>query len=138
MKKNLILLSTIVGLSIGGYLFYRYNYKKKPFGLNLSAVEIPVEKIDGVVKMEEIIEWFKDLSLNKEIHTPFIVNGSRLQELIPSYNDDNSLSSVFVGVYNERMDELSNYKLFSGIAFNKSLTEVLSHATNDNPVVVLN
>ena len=137
MKKDVILITALAGL-IGGVLFYLFNSKNKTFKLNITPDAIPVEDVDGVIKLVDIVDWIKGLELNPKKQTPFIVQGTRLHEIISSFNKDSLETSVFVGIYNEDSDEMTNGKLLVGKAFDKRLSDVLSNATNDNPIIVIN
>lgn len=137
MKQFIVLITALVALSIGGFLFYK-DRKNKTFKLNISPEAISVEEIDGVVKLVEIVNRFKSLELDSKNETPFIVQGTRMHELISSFKRDSLETSVFIGVYNEVSNEISFYMLIVGKAFDKKLSDVLSKATKDNPIIVLN
>jgi hypothetical protein len=137
MKKDVILITALAGL-IGGVLFYLFAGKKKDFKLNIPPDAIPVEEIDGVIKLVDIVDWFKSLGLDSKNQTPFIAQGIRMHELINSFKGDSLETSVFVGVYNENSEEMSYCKIITGKAFDKRLSDVFSNATKDNPIIVLN
>ena len=86
----------------------------------------------------DIVNIFKNLELNPENQTPFVVQGTRLHEVISSFEEDSFEASVLTGVYNENSDEITNYRLLVGKAFDKKLSDVLSNATKENPIIVLN
>jgi hypothetical protein len=134
MKLNKGLILCAVSAAVGGIIFYLFN-KKKPFVFELHPEDIKVEEVDGIVKMTDVIYWFKSLSLASHKDTPFIAEGSKIKELLGFSLDEGTL---FMGVYNESPETITHYKVVKGKAFDKRLTDVLSKSVEDNPIIVLN
>ena len=116
MKKDCTLLIALAGIAFGGFLFYLYNGKKKTTKIGIPADEIPVEKINGVIKLENLVSWFKSLSIDSTNQMPFIVGGTRIHEVIDSFKEPQSEATVLAGIFDERTNELSLLRFFSGKA----------------------
>lgn len=138
MKKTqgFILASVaIASMAIGAFFFLTKCSRRKEKHLSIDFSKLQIEEVEGVVKLIDIVAWFKSLNLQAEKDTPFMIDGERVKELIDNAPD--LTDSVFAGVYSETSETLKCYKAFRGEAFDKELKDVLAHATSDNPIVVL-
>lgn len=140
MKKSFVFIASIVTAAAAavavGAAYLLLSKKEGMEKLHLSIDDIEVEKLDGIVRLEDIVNWFKSLSLVPEVHTPFIINGDRVQEL---FDDIQAMEdAVLIGVYDERKNKMRDVKILQGAAFDKALHDVLAKASKDNPIIVLN
>lgn len=135
-KQGLVLASVaVVTAAIGAFCFLASgnSRRKKQFSIDLS--DIHINEVDGVIKLKDIVAWLKTLNLQTGKDTPFIIDGKRVKEVFSNAPDLSNV--VLVGTYDELNNKVGNYKALRGQAFDKDLHDVLSHATNDNPIVVL-
>lgn len=98
---------------------------------------IVVTIIQGVISfVRDVVNYFKQLALNPETQTPFIVEGSKLKEMI--HNAPVVDVGIFQGVYNEETEEIENYREISAEELDQRTKAVLAKANEENPIVVLN
>ena len=139
MKKNQSYIWTIAAVLAAAiaslyFLAKKVHNGKKLFNIDLSEEDI--KDIDGIIRLTDIVAWFKSLNLNAEEDIPFIVDGERIGELIA--NNPNLSSAILAGVYAKSKDKVKTYIVFRGVALDKRLKDVLRKATSDNPIIVLN
>lgn len=92
--------------------------------------------IRGILNFfKEVVTWFKNLRLDPNKHTPFVVEGKRLKQLIHEAPEVNV--GIFEGVYNEETEEIDHYREIKADQVDKETMDILSRATPDNPIVVL-
>lgn len=140
MKKSFVFIASIVTAAAAavavGAAYLLLSKKEGMEKLHLSIDDIEVEKLDGIVRLEYVVNWFKSLSLVPEVHTPFIINGDRVHELFDGIQAMED--AILIGVYDERKKKMRDVKMLQGAAFDKALHDVLAKASKDNPIIVLN
>jgi len=85
---------------------------------------------------QDVVNWVKQLHLNPEEHTPFIVDAEKLKEMI--HNAPVVDCGIFTGVYNEQTEEIEHYQEISAEGMDENTKKILSQAKENNPIVVLN
>lgn len=122
-------------LAMAGYVYYSYNKRLKNFeDWYLSHVET----LDGVLNFDAIVSFFKTLNMNQNENIPFVVReGSREftkysgGRAFPKHKE--GYVSIFVGVFNEHKQEITNYKVIYAKGMDARTKEVFG----DEHLVVL-
>lgn len=120
-----IFLSVAAVACVGAGLYYLYKKQK-------GTAPLKIEKVDSLSK-EDVVAWFKSLNLDPTSHTPFICNN--INNLMLKLPTEIKTPNVLLGVYNEKNNTLSPYRLLELKTMDPSLKEILEKS--DNGLVVL-
>ena len=125
MKAAIIV---IVAICIIGYIVHKRKQNKK---IILSPDNTITSTIEGELPFSDVISFFKTLNLKKGEDIPFICQKSeRTEEIFNIYNLQFELVGykwLFVGVYNEKEESITNYKVIYAKSFEQKLEELLSN-----------
>ncbi len=139
-------------VAVGAAAAY-YSYKKGLFQKQAKSVKtmsnLSVKQIEGTLSFGDVVGWFKSLSLDKEKDTPFVALADKFEDTFGSYFksatkmaypplpddilNDQDKKRLFIGVYDEKTDEVSNALLIVADSFDAKTLEVLGK----EPLVVL-
>ena len=98
----------------------------------LKHKEISVKTIEGKVNFQDIVAWFKSLSLDKNKDVPFIAKATELKDMLNYETKKNA--ALFVGVFNEEKNEIIHAQIIEADSFDDKILEVLGNEA----IVVLN
>lgn len=98
----------------------------------LKHKEISVKTIEGKVNFQDIVAWFKSLSLDKNKDVPFIAKATELKDMLNYETKKNA--ALFVGVFNEEKNEIIHAQIIEADSFDDQTLEVLGNEA----IVVLN
>lgn len=108
-------------------------YKKKHEGV-VSLVE---ETIDGELKMSDLINYMKSLNLRKDRDIPFVAKGDceEFRKFLhaPFPKKKEGYITIFVGVYNNATEIITEHKLIHSKSIDSDLQVLLA---NENLVVL--
>lgn len=91
--------------------------------------------IRGILNfVKEVVAWFKKLSLNKEKHTPFIVDAWKLKQMIA--NAPVVDVGIFEAVYDEEQQAITHARMVEADSLDQQTKNTLAQA--DDGLVVLN
>lgn len=118
-------MKTIVGVAIGlgiiavGAFVYAVCKRKEP---------LLEETVEGDLKLEDVVAYFKTLSMVKGKQIPFLALPG--EEKLKVINIKSNKSKVLIlGVYNNDKDSLNPMKIVYADGFDEELTEVLGNET---------
>lgn len=118
-------MKTIVGVAIGlgiiavGAFVYAACKRKEP---------LLEETVEGDLKLEDVVAYFKTLSMVKGKQIPFLALPG--EEKLKVMNIKSNKSKVLIlGVYNNDKDSLNPMKIVYADGFDEELTEVLGNET---------
>ncbi len=118
-------MKTIVGVAIGlgiiavGAFVYAVCKRKEP---------LLEETVEGDLKLEDVVAYFKTLSMVKGKQIPFLALPG--EEKLKVMNIKSNKSKVLIlGVYNNDKDSLNPMKIVYADGFDEELTEVLGNET---------
>ncbi len=109
--------AVVATVGIGAYFLTKRNRQ----------ATLTTEKADRIL-MGDVVAWFKSLNLDPDNHTPFICNNLQnfklksLKEPTPPY--------ILLGVYNEKNNSLSPYKLIEYNSMDSKLEDILKSSSN--------
>ena len=131
---NNIVVAIIAGAVViaGAVGVATYN-RKKNWKKQLAA---STEQIEGELKLEDIVSYFRSHNLNKEIHTPFVANGDaeRVQAMIKDVIQPKpGYTLTIIGVLNNKNNQISPQKCI----FSKGLSNDLKQLLANDDLVVL-
>lgn len=92
----------------------------------------PVKTIEGKVNFQDIVAWFKSLSLDKNKDVPFIAKATELKDMLNYETKKNA--ALFVGVFDEEKNEIIHAQIIEADSFDEQTRETLGN----EPIVVLN
>ncbi len=98
------------------------------------ALKIIVVGIINFVK--QVVNYFRGLKLNQHEDVPFIVDNSKLKNMI--HNAPVKKVGIFEGVYNENEDCITEGRVINANDLDEKTEDILDAAKPDNPIVVLN
>lgn len=143
--KTIVISVCVLAFLIFSYFYYVNNANKlssRRIGKKLKFLDVDkdvtVETIDNL-SLNDVITYFKSLSLKKGRDIPFIVNANNEEVrtffsfIDPESNFDKGIY-LLVATYNEESETIENYKFFSV----ESIDDGLKEAIGDEPLVVLN
>ena len=90
-----------------------------------------IKTIEGKVNFQDIVAWFKSLSLDKNKDVPFIAKATELKDMLNYETKKNA--ALFVGVFNEEKNEIIHAQIIEADSFDDKILEVLGN----EPIVVL-
>ncbi len=103
--------------------------------------------IHGVLKFKEhIVSWFKGRSLEKGKHSPFLIKGETLRDLVktaPVHKLDedifskNSNNTVAQAVYDTETDEITDLQILGADELDSETQSIFNQHSN-NDIIVLN
>ena len=118
-----IIIGTLVVAGIVGYAYIKSSKNKQVSGISID--EVPKEIVDGEVKMDDIVGFFKQMQLNKDNDTPFIaldIEETFGKELSPKESlHKEGYKTLFIGVL--RQDK---YIKFARIIYTKDIDNKLT------------
>lgn len=117
--SNGALVLGIAVLAIGGYVYYVRTQKHKAL---VEFTKANSETIDGELKLEDVVAYFKLQNLNQTQQTPFMAKPEGLKGLI-DYIEKPGYQTLFVGVYGEASNELKPTRLFYAKSFDSKIVE---------------
>lgn len=92
-----------------------------------SAFRFVKKVIKGILNFfKEVVQYFKNLSLNPKTDTPFIINAETLKEKIKNAPVEDV--GIFEGVYREDEDQITDVRAVSADELDEKTKEVLSKA----------
>ncbi len=77
---------------------------------------------------KHVVSWFKQLSLDPQEDTPFIVDAEKMSELL---NDAPVVEcGIFEGVYNEETNTITHHRLIESDDIDDQTENILSRSNN--------
>ncbi len=124
------------------------NFIKTALGSFFSFVKrLATKLIHGILKFKEhIVSWFKDRSLEKGKHTPVLIKGETLGDLVktaPVHKLDedifskNNNNTVAQAVYNTETDEITDLQILGADELDSETQSIFNQYSN-NDIIVLN
>lgn len=117
----------IIGAGIAvaiGYCIWRL-YKRKA---NIFA-NIDEDIVDGTLHMEDIVNYFKSQQIAQGQDTPFMADGDceefRKMLHAPYPHKKDGYHTIFIGVYNEPLDNVNYMKLIHAQDLDPKIVELL-------------
>lgn len=124
------------------------NFIKTALGSFFSFVKrLATKLIHGILKFKEhIVSWFKDRSLEKGKHTPVLIKGETLVDLVktaPVHKLDedifskNNNNTVAQAVYDTETDEITDLQILGADELDSETQSIFNQYSN-NDIIVLN
>ena len=135
MNKLLITglgIAAITAIGIVVKLCPKYLISKIGKKLKLSKEIYSIKTIEGKVNFQDIVAWFKSLSLDKNKDVPFIAKATELKDMLNYETKKNA--ALFVGVFNEEKNEIIHAQIIEADSFDDQTLEVLGKES----IVILN
>ena len=98
------------------------------------ALKIIVVAIINFAK--QVVNYFRGLNLKQGEDIPFIVENSKLKDMI--HEAPVKKGGIFEGVYNESEDRITEGRVINANDLDEKTEDILDAAKPDNPIVVLN
>lgn len=92
-----------------------------------------VETIEGELTMQDVVSYFKKISLVQERDVPFIAKANKLGNDVLNITTTITENSIFIGVYNLETDEITYSKLINTMSIDSKLKNLFGN----EPLVVL-
>lgn len=76
----------------------------------IKAAKIDVHTVEGPLHFPDCIGWFKNVNLNPETDTPFMMRDAKLKEMLAGIELSEPIAkpcAVMLAVYNKQTDEVS-------------------------------
>lgn len=102
--------------------------------MNHEEESIVVVKEGSISFQEDIVEWFKQKSLKKDQHIPFVANAKTAEFKKMLQWEPSKKIGLFIGVYDEKEDAIIQYKLIDADELDSETDRVL----DKEKLVVLN
>ena len=106
------------------------SFIKNAFRIIRNLVRVIIRGVFNFAK--NVVAWFKNIYLDKEVDIPFISDASMFKEALKTAPTKNV--GIFQGVYNEETDEITHNQYLEADEIDAKTREVLG----DEPLVVLN
>ena len=120
------------------------NFIKTALGRFFSFVKrLATKLIHGILKFKEhIVSWFKDRSLEKGKHSPFLIKGETLRDLVKTapVHDAGLFSknkTVAQAVYDTETDEITDLQILGADELDSETQSIFNQYSN-NDIIVLN
>lgn len=134
MEKSLIAGIIVIG-GIIAYIAYKKKVKKSNFPHNIPYIEeVNIKSIDGSIIFKDVVGWFKNIpNLNKKEDTPFVADATFFKDML-KIDLKQEKKYLFIGVYNEHLDSITNHLLLEADSFDEETAKILGN----EPLIVLN
>lgn len=100
---------------------------------NAPVIKLQVETVSEL-SMDDIVEYFRSLSLDPAVDKPFICqDGELIKKFIENPMSDSFTNLFALGVYNQTDDRMSPMKIISAEIIDKRIAEIMG---NDKLVVL--
>jgi len=131
MGKYILGLSIVV-VAIAVALILKF--RKKPKN-GQEEIEYSTSVVDDVLRMSDVVAYFKSLSLNQDLHTPFLALELDVLQYIISKEDfhKEGYKTIVLGVYEETLDRLK----YTRVVYCKDFDEKLKEIMGEEKLVVL-
>ena len=131
MGKYILGLSIVV-VAIAVALILKFRKKSKN---GQEEIEYSTSVVDDVLRMSDVVAYFKSLSLNQDLHTPFLALELDVLQHIISKEDfhKEGYKTIVLGVYEETIDCLK----YTRLVYCKDFDEKLKEAMGEEKLVVL-
>lgn len=77
---------------------------------------------------KHVVTWFKQLSLDPQEDTPFVVDAEKMSELLQDAPVVDC--GIFEGVYNEETNTITNHRLIEAEELDEQTERILSQSKN--------
>lgn len=140
--KYLLLGVIIALLAVVMIVFFRRKNKECKTAEGRNNVLFTTSIVDGTFCMADVVSYFKNLSLDEERHTPFIMNGLLDTPVYPPFDmlldmlkieKKEGYYTFVLGVYEEGTDELA----FMKVIYCKQVDEQIEEVMKNESFVVL-
>lgn len=136
--KYLLLGVIIALLAVVMIVFFRRKNKECKTAEGRNNELFTTSIVDGTFCMADAVSYFKNLSLDKERHTPFIMNGLLDTPVYPPLDmlkieKKEGYYTFVLGVYEEGTDELA----FMKVIYCKQVDEQIEEVMKNESFVVL-
>lgn len=131
MGKYILGLSIVV-VAIAVALILKFRKKSKN---GQEEIEYSTSVVDDVLRMSDVVAYFKSLSLNQDLHTPFLALELDVLQYIISKEDfhKDGYKTIVLGVYEETLDRLK----YTRVVYCKDFDEKLKETMGEDKLVVL-
>lgn len=131
MGKYILGLS-IVAVAIAVALILKFRKKSKN---GQEEIEYSTSVVDDVLRMSDVVAYFKSLSLNQDLHTPFLALELDVLQYIISKEDfhKEGYKTIVLGVYEETLDRLK----YTRVVYCKDFDEKLKEIMGEEKLVLL-
>lgn len=131
MGKYILGLSIVV-VAIAVALILKFRKKSKN---GQEEIEYSTSVVDDVLRMSDVVAYFKSLSLNQDLHTPFLALELDVLQYIISKEDfhKEGYKTIVLGVYEETLDRLK----YTRVVYCKDFDEKLKETMGEEKLVVL-
>lgn len=126
MLRTILTIAGVAVVAVAGGLYYLYNR-----GLMIAKkwYEENTEVIDGEVSFDTIVSFLKSINLDKEKDSPFIVKEEneefkKFSQGRPFPEKKEGYEALFVGVYDNKTEAISHFKVIYAKSFDAQTNEV--------------
>ena len=89
------------------------------------VVNLVRKVVHGILNfVKEVVDWFKSLSLNPQVDTPFIADAKEFKEMLKTA--PKKKVGIFEGVYNEETDEIISNRYLDADEVDQKTKDVLA------------
>ena len=123
MGKYILGLSIVV-VAIAVALILKFRKKSKN---GQEEIEYSTSVVDDVLRMSDVVAYFKSLSLNQDLHTPFLTLELDVLQSLISKDDlqKDGYKTIILGVYEESFDTIKYSRVIHCKDFDEKLKEIL-------------
>lgn len=126
--KGILIVAAIIILSLIVLKTTKKGKKLNRQDIQEIVKKIGIEETDREINFtQDVLDFFKSLYLSEKDSIPFLINGEKFG--LPE-------NSIFMGVYHESNNTITNYKGIKGISLDPQIQEILSKAGEDGIVVL--
>ena len=123
--KVLLSLITVAAATAGAAYIIKRWLDSQPMPITDAAV-----KRKDTLTLAEIVDYFKSLKLDNTHETPFLCTDLTHFNVKKSVIPDADEKVLFIGVFQEGSDNITNYALVYSRNYDEALKNVLAKATN--------
>lgn len=115
-------LSIGVAVAIAILLKFRKKSKKRQ-----EKIEYSISIVDDVLKMSDVVAYFKSLSLNQDLHTPFLALELDVLQSLISKDDlqKDGYKTIILGVYEKSFDTIKYSRVIHCKDFDEKINEIM-------------
>lgn len=116
-------------LALAGGAYYVYHKRRQ----NMKDWYVSnVETVEGRLPFDSIVSFFKTLNLDQKTHIPFIGREggkdiSRFFGSKPFPKHKEGYCAIFIGVFNEKSQNIDNFKVIYAKDFDEKINEVFGN-----------
>lgn len=113
-----------IGVAVAIAILLKFRKKSKK---GQEKIEYSISIVDDVLKMSDVVAYFKSLSLNQDLHTSFLALELDVLQSLISKDDlqKDGYKTIILGVYEKSFDTIKYSRVIHCKDFDEKINEIM-------------